>query len=217
MRLRLLERLGRLVGWRFGSQGDRNSRSRDSRAAGAEASGRIAGTPARSARATARPRGSWRARRRHRRCSRRRACRDGTRSPQACPAYRGRAGQRRSHAAAAAQLRPRPGRRHRAGTDQGGALRRCPLDTAARPVPGADQAPRQPWYQVVGGAPAARRLAGQAGRAGRPTPATAWRQEGAGQGRHHAGVRRPRAAAFRPSALGQLPGDGRRAAELRTA
>ena len=53
----------------------------------------------------------------------------------------------------------------------------APLDTAARPVPGADQAPgaaapgraarapRQPWYQVVGGPPAARRLAGQAGRA----------------------------------------------------
>ena len=40
MRLRLFERLGRLVGWRFGSQGDRNGRSRDSRAAGAEASGR---------------------------------------------------------------------------------------------------------------------------------------------------------------------------------
>ena len=51
-------------------------------------------------------------------------------------------------------------------------------DTAARPLSGADQpsgtaapgrpaeAPRQPWYQVVGGPPAARRLAGQVGRAG---------------------------------------------------
>jgi hypothetical protein len=53
----------------------------------------------------------------------------------------------------------------------------APLDTAARPLPGADpaaeatapgrpaQAPRQPWYQVVGGPPAARRLAGKAGAA----------------------------------------------------
>jgi hypothetical protein len=51
----------------------------------------------------------------------------------------------------------------------------APLDTAARPLPGADQAataparpkpaPRQPWYQVVGGPPAARRLVGKAGAA----------------------------------------------------
>ena len=38
MRLRLFERLGRLVGWRFGSQGD--GRSRDTRTAGTEAGGR---------------------------------------------------------------------------------------------------------------------------------------------------------------------------------
>ncbi|MGH3245797.1 MAG: hypothetical protein ACRDOI_06235, partial [Trebonia sp.] len=40
MRLRLFERIGRLVGWRFGSQGDPNGRSWDSRATGTEASGR---------------------------------------------------------------------------------------------------------------------------------------------------------------------------------
>jgi hypothetical protein len=62
----------------------------------------------------------------------------------------------------------------------------APLDTATRPAaPGADQAPgatatgrpaaapRQPWYQVVGGPPAARRLTGQAGRAGRAGAAAA--------------------------------------------
>jgi hypothetical protein len=45
----------------------------------------------------------------------------------------------------------------------------APLDTAAPPRPGAaaprgraGQAPRQPWYQVVGGPPAARRLTRQA-------------------------------------------------------
>jgi hypothetical protein len=54
----------------------------------------------------------------------------------------------------------------------------APLDTATRPQPGAEQtsgaappgrpaqAPRQPWYQVVGGPPAARRLTRQADQAG---------------------------------------------------
>ena len=54
----------------------------------------------------------------------------------------------------------------------------APLDTTTAAQPGADQAapgaagsaranqaPRQPWYQVVGGPPPARRLVGQAGRA----------------------------------------------------
>jgi len=61
----------------------------------------------------------------------------------------------------------------------------APLDTATRPQPDADQdagaarpgrpaeAPRQPWYQVVGGPPAARRLAGQAGQLGRAGVAAA--------------------------------------------
>jgi len=40
MRLRLFERLGRLVGWRPGSQGDGRGRSGDSRADGADVGGR---------------------------------------------------------------------------------------------------------------------------------------------------------------------------------
>jgi hypothetical protein len=43
----------------------------------------------------------------------------------------------------------------------------APMETAARPQQGPDaaaaSAPRQPWYQVVGGPPAARRVTGQAG------------------------------------------------------
>jgi hypothetical protein len=179
MRVRLLERLGRLVGWRFGSQGDRSGRSRDSRAAGAEASGRHrrnAGAVGARDRATAGivarsqappplqpPAGLPR--------------RD-AQSPRLAPRT---AGVRANGAA----MPPLP-RNYAPG--QGGGIGRArireapfgaaPLDTAARPVPGADQAPgaaaagrpaqapRQPWYQVVGGPPAARRLAGQAGRAG---------------------------------------------------
>jgi hypothetical protein len=164
MRLRLLERLGRLVGWRFGSQGDRNSRSRDSRAAGAEASGRHRRNAGPRDRATAGivarsqappplqpPAGLPR--------------RD-TQPPRLAPRT---AGVRANGAA----MPPLP-RNYAPG--QGGGIGRArireapfgaaPPDTAARPVPAADQAPRQPWYQVVGGAPAARRLAGQAGRAG---------------------------------------------------
>jgi hypothetical protein len=61
----------------------------------------------------------------------------------------------------------------------------APLDTATHPQPDADQdagvappartaqPPRQPWYQVVGGPPAARRLAGQAGQLGRAGVAAA--------------------------------------------
>jgi len=176
MRVRLLERLGRLVGWRFGSQGDRNGRSRDSRAAGAEASGRHrrnAGSGQPRDRATAGiaarsqappplqpPAGLPR--------------RD-VQSPKLAPRT---AGARANGAA----MPPLP-RNYAPG--QGGGIGRArireapfgaaPLDTATRPGPGADQAsgaavpaqpPRQPWYQIVGGPPAARRLAGQAGRAG---------------------------------------------------
>ena len=89
----------------------------------------------------------------------------------------------------------------------------APLDTATRPQPGADQAaaaasgqpaaqaPRQPWYQVVGGPPAARR-AGQAGqdrRAWRAGPALAAArngvsaQAGAGRGAPTAAPSQPRA------------------------
>ena len=179
MRLRLLERLGRLVGWRFGSQGDRNGRSRDSRTVGAEASGRhrrhagsgqgrdpaTAGIAARSqAPPPLQPPAEL--------------PRRDSQSPRLAP--------RTAGARANGEAMPPLPRNYAPG--QGGGIGRArireapfgaaPLDTAARPVPGADQssgatapgrpaqAPRQPWYQVVGGPPAARRLAGQVGRAG---------------------------------------------------
>jgi hypothetical protein len=174
MRLRLFERLGRLVGWRFGSQGDRDGRSRDSRAAGAGASGRhrrnavngqardraTAGIAARSEEPPLQPPAGL--------------PRRDARSPRIAP---GTAGARTNGAA----MPPLP-RNYAPG--QGGIGRArireapfgaAPLDTAARPLPGADQAaaaparsaqaPRQPWYQVVGGPPAARRLVGKAGAA----------------------------------------------------
>ena len=198
MRLRLFERLGRLVSWRFGSQGDRDGRSRDSRATGAEASGRhrrnaVGGqtrdraVAALSQRARSQPppplqppAGLPR-----------RDLQSPRLAPRTSPSRRPGRARRCGHAAAAKELRPRPGRRHRAGTDQGGAIRRRtarhghPPATRCGPglrcrAPGRSaQAPRQPWYQVVGGPPAARRLAGQAGQAGQaarpgwPRPAMA--------------------------------------------
>jgi hypothetical protein len=181
MRLRLFERLGRLVSWRFGSQRDRDGRSRDSRATGAEASGRhrrnavgdqsrdraVAAVAARGQPPPAQPpplqppAGLPR--------------RD-TQPPRLAPRT---AGVRPGGAA----LPPLP-RNYAPG--QGGGIGQArireapfgaaPLDTATRPQPDADEAsaaqarpaqpPRQPWYQVVGGPPAARRLAGQAGQAG---------------------------------------------------
>ncbi|HEY1670319.1 MAG TPA: hypothetical protein VGG54_31850, partial [Trebonia sp.] len=181
MRLRLFERLGRLVSWRFGSQRDRDGRSRDSRATGAEASGRhrrnavgdqsrdraVAAVAARGQPPPAQPpplqppAGLPR--------------RD-TQPPRLAP----RTADVRPGGAA---LPPLP-RNYAPG--QGGGIGQArireapfgaaPLDTATRPQPDADEAsaaqarpaqpPRQPWYQVVGGPPAARRLAGQAGQAG---------------------------------------------------
>ena len=179
MRLRIFERLGRLVGWRFGSQGDRDDRAQDSRVTGAEASGRhrrnagsgpardpaAAGIAARSQEPPPLqpPAGLPR--------------RD-VQSPGLAPRT---AGAR----AGGAAMPPLP-RNYAPG--QGGGIGRArtreapfgaaPLDTTARPAPDADQAPgaaapgrpaqapRQPWYQVVGGPSAARRLASQAGRAG---------------------------------------------------
>ena len=179
MRLRLLERLGRLVGWRFGSQGDRNGRSRDTRTAGTEASGRHrkhAGSGQADDRATAGI-----------------AARSQAPPPLQPPAglprrdsQSPRLAPRTTGGRANGEAMPPLPRNYAPG--QGGGIGRArireapfgavPLDTAARPAPGADQssgaaapgrpakAPRQPWYQVVGGPPAARRLAGQAGRAG---------------------------------------------------
>jgi hypothetical protein len=178
MRFRIFERLGRLVGWRFGSQGDRNDRSRDSRITGAEANGRhrrnAGGGQARdpaaagiAARAQVSPPLQPPAG----------LPRRDVQSPRLVPRTAGgRAG--------GAAMPPLP-RNYAPG--QGGGIGRArireapfgaaPLDMTARPVPGAARAPgaaapgrpaqasRQPWYQVVGGPSATRRLAGQKARA----------------------------------------------------
>jgi hypothetical protein len=179
MRLRIFERFGRLVGWRSGSQGDRIDRSGDSRVTGAETSGR------------------------HRRNAGSGQARDPAAAgiaarSQAPPPLQPPAGLPRRDAQSP-RLAPRTAGERAGGAampplprnyapSQGGGIGRArireapfgaaPLDTAARPLSGADQppsaaapgrpaqAPRQPWYQVVGGPSAARRLAGQAGRAG---------------------------------------------------
>jgi hypothetical protein len=181
MLLRLFERLGRLVGWRFGSQGEREGGSRNSRAAGAEASGRhrrnIGGPPRAHAAA-----GSTVG-----------AARSPAPPPLQPPAGLPRRESQSSRLASrttgvradGAAMPPLP--RNYAPRSGGGIGRArireapfgaAPLDTATRPQPGADQASgaavserpaqasRQPWYQVVGGPSAARRLAGQADRAG---------------------------------------------------
>ena len=177
MRLRLFERLGRLVGWRPGSQGDGSGRSGDSRADGAEAGGRHrrntgAGPPFRaqpSARSRSRARAS--SVRRRRPCSPRPDCRGGRRS-----AMRGRepdAALRRTDAAAAPALPPLPRNYSPTAGGGGGGIGRArireappfgaaPVETATRgeavtrgqdgaSQSPADAAPRQPWYQVVGG------------------------------------------------------------------
>jgi hypothetical protein len=90
----------------------------------------------------------------------------------------------------------------------------APLETAARPHPGpaAPDRPRQPWYQVVGGPPAASRLNDQAGApappAGRAAPAAQApaAQAPAAQGAPH--VRQApagQAAATAPAANGANP------------
>jgi hypothetical protein len=202
MRLRLLERFSQLGGWLFGSRGERSGRSRDPRAAAAEASGRhrrVAGggpPPGPPAAGTAPPRA------RPLPDGARRVSRDTPgppapglprRSPQATGAVprtttpRG-TGPLTGPRADAAALPPLP-RNYTPGQGgasqgggQGGGIGRArireapfgaaPADTVTRPPAGPDQtaagqagraAPRQPWYQIVGGPPAARRQAGPAG------------------------------------------------------
>ncbi len=232
MRLRLLERLGRLVGWRFGSQGDRNGRSRDSRTAGAEASGRHrrnAGAVGARDRATAGiearsqappplqpPAGLPR--------------RDDAQSPRLAPRTAGvRAG--------GAAMPPLP-RNYTPG--QGGGIGRArireapfgaaPLDTAARPVPGADQArgaaapdgrPRRRGSRGTRSSAARPRPGGWPGQAGRAGAAAA-RGGVAAQKAPAKAAATPASGArallpFAAPAPGQPPGDGRRAAELRAA
>jgi hypothetical protein len=183
MRLRLFERLGRLVGWLFDSQGD--NRSRGTRSAGTEASGRhrrnvgggqqrdraAVATGARSAAAPPLqpPAGLPR--------------RD-PRSPGLAPRTPGprTTGPLTTGPRTGAQAMPPLPRNYAQG--QGGGIGRArireapfgaaPLDTATRAQPGANGAvapgsaaaqPRQPWYQVIGGPPAARRLTKQADQA----------------------------------------------------
>jgi hypothetical protein len=184
MRLRLMERLRRLVGWRFGSQRNGNGRGdpgnaltdvggrhRRNGSGGprpgrrpAVAAGRDtpppplqppAGLPKRPPRATG-P------------IPRTPAIRaNGAAMPPMPRNYTPRAGAGRQSGAG-----PSGG-----GAGRGGGIGRArireapmgaaPMETAARPQQGPDaaaaSAPRQPWYQVVGGPPAARRVTGQAG------------------------------------------------------
>jgi hypothetical protein len=177
MRLRLFERLGRLVGWRFGSQGDGNGSPRDSRAARADASGRhrrnaVAGQP--PGRAVTPPRGPG-------------AALPPLQPPAGLPTRRPQSTGPVPRAPAGrpggAAMPPLP---RNYTPVQGGGIGRARIKEApvgAAPVeapapapaaPPSAQAERQPWYQVVGGPPAARRLAGRPGAgdaAARPAPA----------------------------------------------
>jgi hypothetical protein len=184
MRLRLFELLGRLVGWRFGSQGDGNGGSRAPRA-GPDAVGRhrrSVGPPTDRADAGAPPRS--------------RAVPPPLQPPAGLPRRDPRTAGPAPRTASTAPARP-PQPRNYTPPSQGGGIGRArireapfgaaPLDsTATRPQPGASQAadaaargqaepaarlPRQPWYQVVGGPPAAKR--GRQAAAGQPVSRTA--------------------------------------------
>jgi hypothetical protein len=249
MRLRLFERLGRLVGWRFGSQGEGSDRPRDPAVAGTEvagkhrrnaggsqALGRVAAwttarlgavPPTRSA-----PRGTTSRTTLLDADSRAREPdmqppaglpRRAPRSPSGGTTPRSPAPRAAGSRAGRPAMPPLP-RNYAPG--QGGGIGRArireapfgaaPLDTVARPQSDPDQAsgaaaarqpaaqpPRQPWYQVVGGPPAARRLTGRA------APAAARDAASAGQA-----VARPaHQAAAQPPVTGRpgTPASGSRA------
>jgi hypothetical protein len=185
MRLRLFERLGRLVGWRPGSQGGGNGRPGDSRADGAEAGGRHrrntgAGSgqpwpPAAGGRPQTPP------------------LQPPAGLPQRSPQREAGAGasplpRSPNGRGGAAALPPLPrDYSPAAGGGGGGGVGRArireapfgaaPVETATRgeavtrgqdgaTQSRADTAPRQPWYQVVGGPagrPQAKQAAAQAG------------------------------------------------------
>jgi hypothetical protein len=191
MRLRLFERLGRLVNWRPGSPGAGGGRPGDSRADGADAGGRHrrnagagvgpprppaaqppppAGRQRTSAPALQPPAGLPR------------------RSPQSEPAPRAPAARSGGPA-----LPPQPRNYSPAAGGAGGGGRArireapqfgaAPVETATRGQDGASQsaaaAPRQPWYQVVGEQAAARPgLSGEKAQA-RPGTAAQARQKAA--------------------------------------
>jgi hypothetical protein len=175
MRLRLMERLRRLVGWRFGSQRNGNGRG-DTGNALADVGGRHRRSAAGGPRPGRRPVAA--------------AGRETSPPPLQPPAGLPKRSPRatgpipRTPAIRAngAAMPPMP-RNYtpRAGADRGGGggggigrarireapMGAAPMETAARPQQGPDAAaaaaPRQPWYQVVGDPAAARRVTGQAG------------------------------------------------------
>jgi hypothetical protein len=220
MRLRLFERLGRLVGWRFGSQGDRSGSQGDGSGSGAPRAGtdavgkhrRGVGQSADRTAAGAPPRSN-------------------SAPPLQPPAGLPRRDPRtagpapRTVGADGPAMPPLP--RSYTPSSQGGGIGRArireapygaaPADTATRPGPAvagpAAASPRQPWYQVVGGPPAARRTA-------RPASATQAGQvarNGVTAQRPHASAEAPESAtrALLPFAAphspsGPVTADGRR-------
>jgi hypothetical protein len=181
MRLRLFERLGRLVGWRPGSQGGGGGRSGDSRADGTEFGGRHRRSTGAGSGQPWPPVAS----------ARQRSEMPPLQPPAGLPR---RSPQREAGAGASPMPRSPNGRgrgpalpplpRNYSPTAGGGGIGRArireappfgaaPVETAARgeavtrgqdgaSQAAANAAPRQPWYQVVGG-PAVRTQAGQAG------------------------------------------------------
>jgi hypothetical protein len=185
MRLRLFERLGRLVSWRFGSPRPGNGGPRSPRAGGPEAGGRHRRNTGRAQPQSQAAAGS-------------RAPRAPgpplqppaglpSRAPQpppAGPSPRTVGPVPRTPAARAPGPAMPPLPRNYTPSGGGGIGRArireapfgaAPLETAehgpvgAGPAAGAaaqaTEAPRQPWYQVIGGPPAARRITGQPGAA----------------------------------------------------
>jgi hypothetical protein len=200
MRLRLFERLGRLVAWRPGWQGASSGRQGDSRADGPDAGGRHrrnagpgTGQPSPQA-ASPRPRSSAPAMQPPAGLAKRPQAGLPRRSPQAGPA------PRTSNSRAGGPARPPLPRNYSpaaggaatAGAAGGGVGRArireapqfgaAPVETATRGQDGASQppaaAPRQPWYQVVGESAAAPRagLAAEKARAKQGTAAQARQQ-----------------------------------------
>ena len=241
MRLRLFERLGRLVGWRPGLQGDGSGRSGDSRSDGAEVGGRHrrntgagSGQPPSPA-ASARQRSQLPPLQPPAGLPRRPPHRGATAG--ASPVPRSPNGGGRSPA-----LPPLPRNYSPTARGGGGAGRArireappfgaAPVETAtrdqalARGQDGASQspadaAPKQPWYQVVGG-PAGRAQgrqaasAGQAGGGAGRCGAGSSVRPGGGPG---AGCARPEqgGAAVRRPASARTPDDRRWPAALRAA
>jgi hypothetical protein len=164
MRLRLFERLGRLVGWRFGSPGDGSGRPPDPRAARADASGRhrrnaaVSQPPGRAATLTREPAAP--------------PLPPPAGLPKRTPRSTGPIPRAPSVRPGGEVMPPRP---RNYTPVQGGGIGRArireapvgaaPVEAPPPPMPPPPAVQRQPWYQVIGGPPAARRLAGQAGTA----------------------------------------------------